>query len=271
MKTRVITGILMGLFFIPVFVIGSWLLYAVLGLMSVFASYEMMNMIKKGSSIPNSVFGFAAGYNLIFYLGFIYGIRSGLAFDIILPFIVGLVLVGSIFMVFVDEMKFDLFAKVVLAILYPVLGFSSLAIIRDEGLALLGLLFVITVSTDVFAYFVGINLGKHKLAPKISPKKSIEGSLGGLFFAGLFSVLYVWIINYNDIQIDVALWVIGVIAIFASLMAQVGDLVASKMKRTYGIKDFSQIFPGHGGIMDRFDSSIFAAMIFVMAYAVGLI
>jgi len=271
MKIRVITGMLMGLFFIPVFIIGGWILYIVLGLMSVIASYEIMNMIKTKTVVPRGVLFFTLGYNLLFYLGLVFGIERGDMVEMVLPLLLGLVLFGSILMVFIDEMSFDLFAKTILAIMYPILGFASLVIIRDQGLALIGLLFVITISTDVFAYFVGISIGKHKLAPTISPKKSIEGSIGGLFFAVAFSILYVWLINRGDIQIDLSLWMIGVIAMLASVMAQVGDLVASKMKRTYGIKDFSQIFPGHGGIMDRFDSSLFAAMMVVSVIALGLI
>lgn len=271
MKTRIVIGGLMGLFFIPVFIIGGWILYATFGLMSVIASYEIMNMVKTKTVVPRSVFVFVLGYNLLFYLAVVYGVERGIMLETILPLLLGLVLFGSVFMVFIDEMRFDLFAKAVLAILYPVLGFASLAIIREESLAFLGLLFVITVSTDVFAYFVGISIGKHKLAPKISPKKSIEGSVGGLFFAVVFSILYVWLINRGTMYIDLSLWMVGLLSMLASVMAQVGDLVASKMKRTYGIKDFSQIFPGHGGIMDRFDSSLFAAMMVVVLLALGLI
>jgi phosphatidate cytidylyltransferase len=118
---------------------------------------------------------------------------------------------------------------------------------------------------------VGIRFGKHRLAPKISPKKSEEGSLGGLFFAALFALVYVLVVNRGQVIMDIDLWLVVILAILVSIMAQVGDLVASKMKRTYGIKDFSNLFPGHGGVMDRFDSSMFAAMLFVLIGLLGLI
>ncbi|MGS0973208.1 MAG: phosphatidate cytidylyltransferase [Candidatus Izemoplasmataceae bacterium] len=271
MKTRIITGGLMGLFFIPIFIFGGWILYSVLGLMSVFASYEMLNMVKTKTVVPKSVFVFVLAYNLLFYLVVIYSAEQGIILDVVLPLLLGLILLGSLLMVFIEDMSFDLFAKSILAMMYPVLGFVSLAIIREESLAFLGLLFVITVSTDIFAYFVGVSIGKHKLAPKISPKKSIEGSIGGLVFAVLFSILYIFLINLGNHSIDLSFWMVGLLAMLASVMAQVGDLVASKMKRTYGIKDFSQIFPGHGGIMDRFDSSLFAAMMVVALVVLELI
>jgi phosphatidate cytidylyltransferase len=271
MKTRVLTGALLGLFFVPVFVIGGWLLYIVLGLMSVYAGYEMLKMVKVSMPIPNAVFVYGLIYNALMFAFLLYAVVDDGVSNVLLPVLLGLVLSGSLFMVFVEEVKFDLFANLTLSILYPVFGFVSLAMIRDQGLAFLGLLFVITVSTDVFAYFVGIRFGKHRLAPRISPKKSVEGSLGGLFFAALFALVYVLVVNRGQVIMDIDLWLVVILAILVSIMAQVGDLVASKMKRTYGIKDFSNLFPGHGGVMDRFDSSMFAAMLFVLIGLLGLI
>lgn len=271
MKTRILTGILLGLVFVPVFVIGDWLLYVVLGLMSVYAGYELLRMIGHRIAIPKSVLIYGLLVNGLFYSLLVYGFLVGDLGDFLLMVLLGLILSGSILMVAVDEMKFDLFAKVTMSVLYPVLGFASLAFVRDVGLVYLGLLFVITISTDVFAYFVGVSIGRHKLAPKISPKKSIEGSLGGLFFAAIFSVVYVLLLGLGETSVSLELWMVAVVAVLVSVMAQVGDLVASKMKRTYDVKDFSNIFPGHGGVMDRFDSSVFAAMLFVVIVLLGLV
>jgi phosphatidate cytidylyltransferase len=124
-------------------------------------------------------------------------------------------------------------------------------------------LFLVSMLTDVFAYFIGVKFGKTRLAPKISPKKSVEGAIGGLVIGSLIAVLFAYFFEVFNLNI---IWVI-LLTITLSIISQLGDLLASKFKREYGIKDYSQIFPGHGGVLDRFDSSMFAAiflMLFVM-------
>ena len=108
---------------------------------------------------------------------------------------------------------------------------------------------------------------------KISPKKSWEGSIGGTFFALLFALLYIFGFGVEMIgNLEVTLLGSIVIIALLSIFGQIGDLIASKFKRDYGVKDYSNLFPGHGGVMDRFDSVIFAAMILVfMSEVVGLL
>ncbi|MBQ7046128.1 MAG: phosphatidate cytidylyltransferase [Oscillospiraceae bacterium] len=111
---------------------------------------------------------------------------------------------------------------------------------------------------DTFAYFVGRKFGKHKLAPKISPKKTIEGALGGIFITMLFNVLIFFIFDYFFFKNDtLKVWMIIPTSILLSTISIGGDLSASVIKRNFGAKDFGTIFPGHGGIMDRFDSYSF--------------
>ena len=112
------------------------------------------------------------------------------------------------------------------------------------------LVFIIAFSTDTFAYFVGSSIGKHKLIPKVSPNKSIEGSIGGVLGCLILTLIYFKYINL-PISIVAVLFII-----VASISGQVGDLIASKIKRVTGIKDYAKILPGHGGILDRFDSTI---------------
>ena len=125
--------------------------------------------------------------------------------------------------------------------------------------------FLVICLTDIFAYFLGCKFGKHKLCPTISPKKSVEGAISGLVFGSLFGVLFAYLFDILPFTKDSSSTeVISylVIALFASMvisvLGQIGDLFASKLKRTYEIKDYGNIFPGHGGVMDRFDSFIFA-------------
>lgn len=131
--------------------------------------------------------------------------------------------------------------------------------IRAHGLSMLIYLILITTMTDTFAYVTGMLVGKHKLLESISPKKTWEGTIGGTLFATFIStVFYVTVINPG-----INLVVIILISTFLSLVASLGDLVFSAIKRYYGKKDFSNIMPGHGGILDRLDSIIFVLLGFM--------
>lgn len=127
-----------------------------------------------------------------------------------------------------------------------------------RGKALILLPIVVAFSSDAFALFGGMLFGKHKLAPTLSPKKTVEGSAGGFVGAILCSVLYGYITG-KVLGIPVSYPVIVVYAIIGSAVSQLGDLFFSYIKRQYGIKDYGNIFPGHGGVLDRFDSVIFCA------------
>lgn len=110
------------------------------------------------------------------------------------------------------------------------------------------LVFIMAFATDTFAYLVGVTMGKHKLIPSISPKKSVEGAIGGILGAVILGSLW---IKYNSINLDI---LTIIFLVFTSISSQLGDLIASKIKRVSGIKDYGNIFPGHGGVLDRFDS-----------------
>ena len=111
--------------------------------------------------------------------------------------------------------------------------------------------------TDIFAYFIGRHLGKHKFS-KVSPKKSIEGCIGGLIGAFLIILIYTYFAN-TYWGMNISYYYIGGIAIILSLVGQIGDFAASSIKRYVDIKDFSNLIPGHGGMLDRIDSLIFLA------------
>jgi phosphatidate cytidylyltransferase len=130
-------------------------------------------------------------------------------------------------------------------------------------------LFTVTMITDTAAYIFGVKFGKHQLAPTISPKKSVEGAIAGLVFGTLFGVISVFLfqmIKFTELaNIWIKILVIGVVSLVSLILSgtvQLGDLVCSKLKRSYEIKDFGNIFPGHGGVLDRFDSFIFAGATF---------
>lgn len=133
--------------------------------------------------------------------------------------------------------------------------------------------------TDIFAYVIGSKYGKHKLCPTISPNKSVEGAIGGTLIGGFVGTIAAFLIffasNINNPNWDcgIGLWILliasfFVFSIIVSIVSQIGDLVASKLKRTYEIKDFGNIMPGHGGVIDRFDSFILAGSFVFIVYAV---
>ena len=150
---------------------------------------------------------------------------------------------------------------------YVTFGFSSIVLLHDFfalGNYTYLLVFVGAWITDVFAYFCGRLFGKHKLIPEVSPKKTVEGSIGGTLFSGIAFVVFGLIIKSieNDAyQGYVQLFVFGLVA---ALVAQIGDLCMSALKRHYGIKDFGRVFPGHGGMLDRFDSILAVAIVLLI-------
>jgi phosphatidate cytidylyltransferase len=124
------------------------------------------------------------------------------------------------------------------------------------------LIFIIAWSTDTFAYFTGLLFGKHKLAPIISPKKTIEGAIGGIVGCAVSTFIFSIIFIPEIAVISILFGILG------SVISQLGDLNASMIKRSNGIKDFGYIIPGHGGILDRFDSILFTAPYVYAAYSI---
>ena len=157
--------------------------------------------------------------------------------------------------------------------LYTIIGFTSLIMIHDlaEGGRYFYLLaFIGAWVTDTFAYFTGVLFGKHKLIPDVSPKKTVEGAIGGIAFCVAafvgFGVLYnhLWLVEGGT---PLPLWLMGVVGLLVSLVSQIGDLSLSLLKRKYGIKDFGKVFPGHGGVMDRFDSVLAVSIMLLVCFA----
>ncbi|MBU5426566.1 phosphatidate cytidylyltransferase [Tissierella pigra] len=127
------------------------------------------------------------------------------------------------------------------------------------------LIFIIAFGTDTFAYIAGNLFGKMKLCPKISPNKTVEGSIGGIIGSIILTIIY-------SISFRLApMWKLILLAVLGSIIAQIGDLVASRIKRLCGIKDYGFIMPGHGGVLDRFDSIILTAPVIYYYISIFLI
>jgi phosphatidate cytidylyltransferase len=155
-----------------------------------------------------------------------------------------------------------------LAPIYIAFFLSAVVFTRDfsGGEYWIGLIFISAWGSDTCAYLVGVNFGKHKLAPILSPNKTIEGSIGGLVGAGILAFLYTLLGNLLGYTVAMQYqWVIIAIAIFGAAISQLGDLVSSAMKREFNQKDFGFLFPGHGGVLDRFDSILLVAPYIMIA------
>jgi len=267
MRTRVITGVILASVLIPIFYFGGLVLDITLLLFSMFATWEMSRMFKREMENPRVVLVF----EILFSGGIFYLIRSYyqgfVPLDWAFSVIVLLVIVGALFLVFYEEFSSKEFGNMFISVLYPAIGFSAISglVAMSDGLYVIGFLFMVTIMTDTFAYIFGVRFGKHRLAPKISPKKSIEGSVGGTVSAVILTMIYLSVVKLDMIgNIEMTVLISIVLIFVISCIGQIGDLIASKLKRDNNIKDYSNLFPGHGGIMDRFDSAIFAAMVLML-------
>lgn len=128
------------------------------------------------------------------------------------------------------------------------------------------MIFISAWASDTCAYFVGVMIGRHKMAPTLSPKKSIEGAVGGVLGATIAGGIYGKILESCGVFSGGRIWIFALLGMCGSIVAQIGDLAASAIKRNFDIKDYGKCIPGHGGVLDRFDSVIFTSpLIYVLA------
>ncbi|MGN1346122.1 MAG: phosphatidate cytidylyltransferase, partial [Eubacteriales bacterium] len=159
-----------------------------------------------------------------------------------------------------EKMDFTLAASAFTGVFYVAISFASIVLLRGVGKYLYLLVFIGPWVSDTFAYLCGRMFGRHKLIPEVSPKKTVEGSIGGIVFASLSYAVYAWVIvRWFDPTASPNYPVMLLAGAVASVVSQIGDLSASVVKRRFGIKDYGWIFPGHGGVMDRFDSVLLTA------------
>ncbi|MCF6514944.1 phosphatidate cytidylyltransferase [Lactobacillus sp. S2-2] len=248
MKQRILTAIIALIIFIPLVVAGGvWI--QVTGIALGLIAFAEILIMKKRMILSMEA--------LISYVGVILLIApnnwlpSNTNVTFTLYLIVILLLLRSVFSK--NHVSFDDIGTMVLGIMYVGYGFHYFISARTVGLDILFYALLIVWITDSGAYFFGRQFGKHKLAPSISPNKTWEGSIGGSLFATIICVIY---ISFFPIP-GYSLVTMIIITLILSIFGQIGDLVESSIKRFYGVKDSGKILPGHGGILDRFDSLLF--------------
>lgn len=307
MRDRLITGIILAFILIPVVSIEIFfeLFQVMMALFVIISSHEMIRMFesKKKFQLLPKIGIVLLTLGTFFSVGGVLGnpdhnpLQANGALSITIPLFTIILL--SFLVLFRDFNGEDV-GKALTVINYVGLGAASIVILRFLGVRFIVYLLLITSATDIFAYIFGMKFGKHKLAPHISPKKSWEGAIAGTIFATIIassfalfygSVFYpgTWIgdfvnaggeqtllDNFSTLGENNPLWVQALVIVpvtfLGSIFAQIGDLVASRLKRTYNIKDFGSILPGHGGLLDRFDSVLFVAMfltaVFLLIYRI---
>lgn len=263
MKKRVISALVALAIFIPLIAVGGVYFGAAMGILSVIAYKEIIDLKKSHHELPNFVK--VAGLVALLYLVLGSYSNPGNLYFINLEQLILPILLLVFPVIFYKETKYNTKDAFYLLGFIMLIGlfFNMTINLRNlpgenSGLFLLIYLFSITILTDTFAYCIGMLIGKHKMAPTISPKKSWEG-----FFAGLIGGSICASIVYANL-IDTLTFKAILITVLLSFLGQLGDLVFSKIKRENGIKDFSNLMPGHGGVLDRLDSIIVVLFVYIM-------
>lgn len=258
MKIRFISAILAILVFIPFIFLGGGYFAFAMSVLGIIALYEIADM--KGIPYFNII-------GLVATIGLLSILIPNHYIDIFTRYVNKdyLFYMACLILLILTVFKSDIFhfedaATLVMGAIYIGYGFHFLILIRDLGIDTLMYQFLVIWSTDSGAYLFGRRFGQHKLSPSISPNKTIEGLIGGVFLATIIGGVYSLVIDPNLGAIN-NVWMLTIVL---SLFGQLGDLVESAMKRHFKVKDSGKFLPGHGGALDRLDSTIFTSFMFMI-------
>lgn len=252
--TRLISGIILVAIAIVVVGQGGALLFAVtaaISLVGLFELYRVLDIHKK----PLAWIGYLTAvsyYGILWFEGLRY---------LVLMIIVSLMLLLAVYVFTFPKYKTEEITGTYFGVCYvPVmLSFIYQTRTMHDGAFLVWLIFLSSWGCDTFAYCSGMLFGRHKLAPVLSPKKSIEGAVGGVVGAAVLGFVFAALFGRHMNNIGNPLVACTAACAISSVLSQIGDLAASAIKRNHNVKDYGHLIPGHGGIMDRFDSMIFTA------------
>lgn len=260
-KTRLLSGILLVIIALATIISGGDVLFATLMLISFIGMTEIYKVLEISGTLLG-VLGYIGGavYYALLRLG---------KTEWIMMFVIGYLIAIMVTYVFAypkyrsEQIMLAFFGMFYVAVM---LSYVYQTRMLPQGAFIVWLVFICSWGCDTCAYCVGMLFGKHKMAPKLSPKKSIEGAVGGVIGAALLGVLYAVCMNHFFASAEANLLQYAIICAVGALISMVGDLAASAIKRNHNIKDYGNLIPGHGGILDRFDSVIFTApIIYYMA------
>lgn len=255
-KTRLLSGIVLVILALITVITGRDLLFGVLLLISLIGMSELYKVVDVHKKLLGFV-GYLAG--IMYYICIRFGSKEQ-----VVPLVIGfLVLLMAVYVFSFPKYVAQQVMFVFFGLFYVAMMLSYVYQTRmlSQGVFLVWLIFLCSWGSDTCAYCVGMLIGKHKMAPKLSPKKSVEGGIGGILGAALLGAIYALAINKFATGADANILHYAIICGVGSMISQVGDLAASAIKRNHDIKDYGKLIPGHGGILDRFDSVIFTAPI----------
>jgi len=255
-KTRLISGIMLLAIAITVITLGENVLFGAVLVISLVGMTELYKIVKVERSLLG-IIGYlvAIGYNILIYFS--------LDDYLQLLFIGFLLILMVVYVIAYPLYRIEQVMTVFFGLFYVAIMLSYIYRVAalEDGAILVWLIFIGAWGSDTCAYAVGILLGKHKMAPRLSPKKSVEGCVGGVIGAALIGYIYALILGDKIVGLTNPRVLFAIIGASSSVISQIGDLAASAIKRNYNIKDYGKLIPGHGGILDRFDSIIFTAPI----------
>ena len=262
-KTRLISGIFLIIAALVCIIIGGPLLWGVLLVISLIGMRELfkavdLNKGKAFSAMEIAAYAGAIAYYIVLLCG---------AEAFALPVVVcGLIAVMAVYVFAWPTFNSEQAMAAFFGIVYVAVMLSCVYQTRlmSDGAYTVWLIFICSWGCDTCAYCVGMLIGKHKMSPKLSPKKSIEGAVGGVVGAALLGVIYAACIGRFTNAGTMPILEYALIGAAGALISMVGDLAASAIKRNHNIKDYGRLIPGHGGILDRFDSVIFTAPVILL-------
>lgn len=265
-KTRLLSGVVLVILIVAVLYCGGYVTAGAMLLLSLGGIYELLRIYK----LEKSAMGIISYAATILYYGLLVFDKSQYVMPLIIVYV--LLVLGVYVTTYPRFTDKDASASV-FAFLYVTVMLSYMYLVRDlnHGGALVVMVFVCSWVNDTCAYCVGVTLGKHKMTPKLSPKKSVEGLVGGIVGSAVVGACYGIFFDKQVYALDNAAIIFAVIGALGAGVAVIGDLAASAIKRNNDIKDYGKLIPGHGGIMDRFDSIIFTAPIiyYCLIYMIG--
>ncbi len=252
--TRLISGIILVVLALLIVGAGGSILFAVNGAISMVGLFELYRVLKIEKT-PLAVIGYlacAAYYGLIWFDGHEY---------VTLMAIAVLMCLMSFYVFTFPKYKTEEVTAAFFGVFYVAVMLSYLYQVRQMpgGLYLVWLIFFSSWGCDTCAYCAGKLFGKHKMTPILSPKKTIEGAIGGMAGSAVLGYVYAMLLEHRMLELNNPCMACALACAVAALISQIGDLAASAIKRNHQVKDYGHLIPGHGGILDRFDSMIFTA------------
>ena len=256
-KTRLISGIVLVIIALATIISGSWILFFTLLAVSLIGMRELYKVMKVSDEHITVL-------ELVGYLGavlYYIAMKADFGNYGTMAIIISMILILFVYVFGYPKYHAEQVMAAFFGVVYVAVMLSFIYLTRSlpDGKFLVWLIFLCSWGCDTCAYCVGMLIGKHKMAPVLSPKKSIEGAVGGVAGAALLGVIYAAATQGKMAEY-------ALICAVGALISMVGDLAASAIKRNRGIKDYGKLIPGHGGILDRFDSVIFTSpIIFYLA------